>query len=137
MPETVQITYTLSDAMPNKVSAIRAMRGLLGLPLKEAKDYIEKTIDQPNIPLVITTAKSVHGTPDVTVMGFLNDLEAQGIITSINSPINDLRSQLVDLIKEATDAECFGLAGDIAQVCDKYFGLSTAYIRGDKTNGDV
>ena len=59
MPETVQITYTLSGAMPNKVSAIRAMRGLLGLPLKEAKDYIEKTIDQPNIPLVITTAKSV------------------------------------------------------------------------------
>lgn len=131
--ELAIITYHEStNKMENKVLAVRALRGLFGLTLKDAKDAIENAYDHPGTPITIATAVSVNGNTDVKVMEFLNDLEGQGMMTSINSPINDLRIQLVDLIREATDADCFGLAGDIALVCDKYFGLSTAYIRGDK-----
>ena len=132
MHPLTQLTCPDQDSVTNKVAAIRALRGLLDLPLKEVKDAIEAVVANPGNAHVIPS--SVHGKADATVMGFLNDLEDQGIMTSINSPINDIRIQMVDLIKEATDAECYGLAGDIAQVCDKYFGLSTAYIRGESSH---
>lgn len=132
MPEVIQITCTDANKLINRVVAIKALRGLLDLSLKDAKDYVDTVQDNPNVPLMIKTNVALHGTPDASVTRNLNDLEGQGIITSINSPINDMRMQLIDLIKDATDAECFGLAGDIAMVCDKYFGLSTAHIRGNK-----
>lgn len=135
MLSSTQITCIDRNKVTNKVAAIRALRGLLSLPLKDAKDAIEHVMDHPGDTHVIPTG--VQGEPDVRVMEFLNDLEGQGIMTSVNSPINDIRIQLVDLIKDATDAECYGLASDIAQVCDKYFGLSTAYIRGETDNGDI
>jgi hypothetical protein len=132
MPDVVQITCTDANKLINRVVAIKALRGLLDLSLKDAKEYVDNVQDNPNEPLIIKTYVSIRGTSDASVTRHLNDLESQGIITSINSPINDMRMQLVDLIKDATDAECFGLASDIAGVCDKYLGLSTAFIRGDK-----
>ncbi len=135
MLSSTQITCIDSDAVKNKIVAIRALRGLLKLSLKDAKEAVEYVMEHPGETHVIPVG--AQGEPDVKVMEFLNDLEGQGIMTSVNSPINDIRIQLVDLIKDATNAECYGLAGDIAQVCDKYFGLSTAYIRGETDNGDI
>jgi hypothetical protein len=132
MPDVVQITCTDANKLINRVVAIKALRGLLDLSLRDAKEYVDNVQDNPNEPLIIKTNMPIHGASDAAITKNLNDLEEQGIITSINSPINDLRMQLVEMIKDATDAECFGLAGDIALVCDKYFGLSTAFIRGDK-----
>lgn len=132
MSEIVRITCTNTDNLNNRVAAIKALRGLLDLSLRDAKEAVDAAQSTPGAPITISTAIPLHGIPDVKVMEHLNILEGQGIMTSINSPINDMRTQLVDLIKDATDAECFGLASDIALVCDKYFGLSTAYIRGDK-----
>ncbi len=130
--EIVKITYIGSNYPVDRIKPIKALRGLMGIGIKEAKEALEEAYANTGIPIELPSAIYINGMTDVRIMESLNVLEGLSIITSINSPINDLRIQLVDLIKEATDAECFGLAGDIASVCDKYFGLSTAYIRGDK-----
>lgn len=135
--EQVVFTYqgvraTDGNRSMDRVKCIKTVRGLLGIGLKEAKDIIDKIQQNPNIAELVPTIINFSGAPDVEVMKHLSILESEGVMTSINSPINDIRMQLVDLIKEATDAECYGMAGDIAKVCDKYFGLSIAHIRGDK-----
>jgi len=135
--EQVVFTYQGAEATDgnrsmDRVKCIKTVRGLLGISLKDAKDVIDTIQNKPNVSHAVPTVINFSGAPDVEVMEYLSILESEGVMTSINSPINDIRMQLIDLIKEATDAECYGMASDIAMVCDKYFGLTIAHIRGDK-----
>ncbi len=130
--EHIQITYTGQSYPDERIRAIKALRGLLDLSLRDAKNSLEEAYQNPGAPIEIKTHVGVLGTPDSKTNSFLTDLENLHVITSINSPINDIRTQLTDLIGDAIAAECYGLASDIALVCDKYFGLSKEFINGDK-----
>ncbi len=134
--DNVAFTYLGDSATDtgsmNRISAIKAVRHLMSASLRDAKNLIDYIQDNPKTTKAMHTTKNFSGVPDAEIMECLDALEGQGVMVSINSSINDLRMQLVDIIKEASDADCFGLASDIALVCDKYFGFSPAYIRGNE-----
>ena len=71
--EQTEFDVVLTDAGPNKINVIKAIRGLTGFGLKEAKDASE------NLPFRVLTG----GSPE-EVKRFTTELESAGAIVVIS-----------------------------------------------------
>ena len=95
-----------------KVAAIKAVRTIGQLPLKDAKEMVEDAIDGNPVKIEVTQ-------PDQDLLrGAIVDLKRTGMFISDPSDVllEDLRKVAVD----AVDQSHFDLAADIIAVLKKY-----------------
>lgn len=122
MKYTLRANRAMIPEDRNKVKSIKGLRGLTFLGLKEAKDAVEAAFDGQLVDVEVMSEKQIVEKYRDSFSFFKNLLEEGGcIITNKRKAVvEQICSDLKDIVRFATDNDCYAFGRDILDVLNKY-----------------